>query len=190
MAALITFLIKHLLENGLASLFLDLDLNTSLKILALPPTTKQTSDQAELNIFLYHISTPHGYNLTNPIKADAKSRGTQIDSWSFYYHISVRSKNEFESEFILDNAIKIITSKQSYLKIDLDTIINQNKPINESKYIDSLLSQSSFKANDLEIQFHPQILDADQTSKLWSALQLPLRPSVIFKITAKSISKS
>lgn len=182
--ASVTAVLKGILQNATTDIRHNINMKVSqvVNVTAISPSRIAKPDSEEvpqLNIFLYQIApnaalrnvglpsrSQRGESLTNPPLA--------LD---LYYLLTAYGKLDFEAEIILGYAMQVfhempILSREIIRNILVQTS-GDSKPSNALKESDL--------ADQIElIKLSPLSMNAEETSKLWTAIGTGYRPSVAY----------
>jgi len=181
--ASVTAVLKDLLENGLASGAVTSKIGADATVSALPPdrVPSGAEERAQLNLFLYLV-TPHPGLRAN---GGGSIRGTL--SLDLHYLLSAYGAQDFQTEILLGHAIQLIHDtpvlEQDRIRETLKTISHTR----DRRVVPAALAAlaGSDLADEVErLKIEPTFLNAEEMSKLWSALQAKYRPSATYKVSA------
>ena len=187
--ASLTAVIKHLIENGLASRNVTSQLGGDVTISALPPDRIPSGgdERAQLNIFLHQV-TPH---VTLMLSGDSRNARTPAVAVELHYLITAYGAQDYQSEILLGHAIDIL---HECAVLDRDRIRASLTALTTSadrRVVPpavATLANSDLPDRVDSVQITPEFLSVEDISKLWSALQARFRPSITYKVTAVPIT--
>jgi Pvc16 N-terminal domain len=184
--ASVTAVIKHLIENGLASRNVTSQLGGDVTISALPPDRIPSGgdERAQLNIFLHQV-TPH----VTLARARDESRGGMIPALSveLHYLITAFGAQDYQSEILLGHAIGVLHEASTLTSEQVRELLKAVSTSADRRVVPpalATLAQSDLADQIDELRILPEFLNSEEISKLWSALQARFRPSVTYKVTS------
>lgn len=170
--AAVTTVLKALLDNRLIEPTVSASVG-EVAVSALPPDRIDigADERSRLNLFLYR-TTPH----TMLRQGGGPSNGRAALTLDLHYLITAYGERDFHAEILLGHAVQLL----------LETPLLTPEVINgvtAAHGDNTILAQAAVALTEQHqpIAITPEFLSADETSKLWSALQARYRPSAAFK---------
>ena len=187
--ASLTAVIKHLIENGLASRNVTSQLGGDVTISALPPDRIPSGgdERAQLNIFLHQV-TPH---VTLTLSGDGRSPRVPALAVELHYLITAYGAQDYQSEILLGHAIDILHECASLDRDRIRASLAALTTTADRRVVApavATLANSDLPDRVDSVQITPEFLSVEDISKLWSALQARFRPSITYKVTAVPIT--
>ncbi|RUS92876.1 hypothetical protein DSM106972_098010 [Dulcicalothrix desertica PCC 7102] len=191
--AIVTAVIKNLLENGLVSDAIAASVGDVL-VTALPPDKIQvgSDERAQINLFLYHVTqnrnvdwisqeyrnrhgsiTPSNTRATNPPLA--------LD---LHYVLTAYGAKDFQAEILLGYAMQMLHKLPIITSDTIENALKNAADTSTSSVFSQAitgLSVSNLAAQMGQIKVSPEFLNMEDSSKIWSALQTHYRPSATYQ---------
>jgi hypothetical protein len=181
--ASVTAVLKNLLENGLASGAVTSKLGADATVSALPPdrVPSGADERAQLNLFLYLV-TPHPGLRAN---GGGSLRGTL--ALDLHYLLTAYGAQDFQTEILLGHAIQLVHDTPILEQDRIRETLKSLSHARDRRVVAPALAAlaGSDLADQVErLKIEPTFLNADEMSKLWSALQAKYRPSATYRVSA------
>ncbi|MEA3335574.1 MAG: DUF4255 domain-containing protein [Chloroflexota bacterium] len=186
--AAVTAVLRDLLNNGLIDHDVTGSLGGNVTVSALPPDRIQTGDsseQAQLNLFLYQVSPNAGWrNVGLPSRS---SNGDRLSNpplaLDLHYLLTVYGAQEFHGEVLLGYAMQILHETPVLARDAIRESLAAPPPISGGVLPPA---QQALVAAELAdqvelIKIVPQALNLEELSKLWTAMQAKYRPSAAYQ---------
>ena len=180
----VSVVLKDRLQNGLASCA-----PTALgavQVSALPPDriATGTSEQSQLNLFLYHVTSNNGWsNVGLPSHDAAVQRLTNPPlALNLHYLLTAYGAKDFHPEILLGCGMQVfhetpVLSRQA-IRDALPSPPAGSLPVDLPELADTGL------ADQIElIKITPQSVNTEEISKLWTAMQAHYRPTAAYLVT-------
>ena len=192
--AAVTAVLKDILENGLTHDAIATSIGDTL-ITAIPPDriSVGTDERPQLNIFLYQVSPNRNADWVGRDRMDVRSTSAHPPlALDLHYLLTAYGPKDFQSELLLGYALQLLHEI---------SVLNRDRVYTALKHAASLssfgvLSQAlaCVSIEDLADQIAPiklcsEFFSMEETSKLWSSLQTPYRPSAGYQASMVLISK-
>ena len=183
--ASVTAVLKGLLQNATTDTQHNINMKVSqvVNVTAISPSriTKPDGEEVpQLNLFLYQIAPNAALrNLGLPSRGERGERLTNPPlALDLYYLLTAYGKLDFEAEIILGYAMQVFHEMPVLSREVIRNILAQ--PPDESKPANAL--KGSDLADQIEqIKLSPQTMNAEETSKLWTAIGTGYRPSMAYQ---------
>ena len=194
--AALTAVLKDLLYNGLIDRNVSGTLGTSVTVSALPPDRVKTgtSDPTQLNLFLYHVAPNPGWrNADLPAR---NGRGERLSNpplaLDLFYLLTAYGKQDFETEILLGYAMQLLHETPVLTRDAVRRSLSPTSPVGGGLLPPPLSSLVAAElADQVElIKLAMQPMNAEETSKLWSAIQSNYRASVAYQATVVLIESA
>ncbi|HET7536467.1 MAG TPA: DUF4255 domain-containing protein, partial [Candidatus Didemnitutus sp.] len=185
----VTYLLRDLLNDGLINHALD----SNVRVSARPPLrdfSTTTSEQSQLNVFLYQVSPNLGWrNLGLPSR---DSNGTRVANpplaLDLHYLVTAYDDRDFHAEVLLGYAMQLLHENPGLsrdqinksLKSDLPDILGSTVQLPADL---KLLTQTDLASQFESLKITPHYLSTEEMSKLWTGLQAPYRPSMTYQVS-------
>jgi hypothetical protein len=181
----VTAVLKHLLENGVAARGVTAALGGDATVSSLPPdrVPSGADERAQLNLFLYLVTPRVGLSIAAPLDAD---RGAPL-TLELRYLLSAYGSQDYQAEILLGYALQLLHERPRLGSADVGAALAALTDADDGRVIPPALA--ALRASDLaqqvaRIEIRPEFLNAEEISKLWSALQARYRPSAVYKVSA------
>ena len=185
--AAVTAVLKDLLNDGL----MDNDLAAvgSFSVTSAPPDRVTTGDTEtnRLNLFLYHVAPNPGWR-----NAGQPARGVKGERLSnpplaldLHYMLTAYGAVDLNAEILLGYAMEILHNHAHISRAAIRKSLNPANPINVTQIpADSQGRVARDLADQVEnIKITPLYLNADELSRLWTAMQARYRPTMAYQVT-------
>ena len=188
--ASVTQVLKDLLNNGLIDHDVEADINGNVKISSLPPDLVMvpvTEEQAQLNIFMYHATPNQG--LRNEQFPAVNSAGERITNpplaLDLHYILTAYCSNELHTEILLGYAMQLIHENPVLSRDAIRRSLTPPSYVSGDGLPLNLQSLATSKlAEQVEqVKIIPEVMNADELSKLWTAFQSKFRPSAAYLVS-------
>jgi methionine-rich copper-binding protein CopC len=190
--AAVTAILKDLLENGLVKDAIATSVG-DVVVTALPPDriTQGTDERAQLNLFLYQVTQNR-----NPdwVSQDFRSKQPRqiVESRStnpplaldLHYLLTAYGAKDFQAELLLGYAMQLLHDTPVFSRELIEVSLKNAAKVNTSSVLSRALttvSVSDVAENIGQIKISPEFFSMEDTSKLWSSLQTPYRPSAAYQ---------
>jgi hypothetical protein len=185
----VTAVIKHFIENGLASRNVTSQLGGDVTVSALPPDRIPSGgdERAQLNIFLHQV-TPH---VTLNRALDGRSKKSPAMAVELHYLITAYGAQDYQSEILLGHAIDILHELAVLDRERIRAALTALTTSADRRVVPpavATLANADVPERVDAIHVTPEFLTVEDVSKLWSALQARFRPSITYKVTAVPIT--
>lgn len=188
--ARVTAILTDLLNNGVVEQDLTATLGT-VKVSAKPPdrvAPGSSSDPNQLNLFLYHVAPNPGWrNRALPSRDEEGSRLTNPPlALDLFYLLTAYGEKDFHAEILLGYAMQLFHETPVLTRDAIRKALGgPNEPI-----VGAILPTDfqALVAADLadqveQIKIIPQSMSTEETSKLWTALGTPYRPTAAYQVS-------
>lgn len=176
--AVMTAVLKHQLESGLARAGVASSLGGSAAVTALPPDRVATGgeERPQLNLFLYHVTPNLGW------RRREGERGVALD---LHYLLTAYGAGDLHAELLLGHALEILRPLRSIAPADLETILAEALRGEALRELAPALSppRGERAGEAAQVELSLQFLPLEELSRLWSAFQARYRPSVAFRVS-------
>jgi len=187
--AAVTMAFKDLLNDG----FLNHDISSNvgnITVSSLPPDHIATGAQEpdQLNVFLYQVTANPGWrNTALPSRSQQGERLSNAPlALDLHYLVSAYGSQDTHAEILLGFAMHLLHETPVITRERLRFLFGQPTPL-----LDGTLLPGPFKnlsaediADQLEmVKITPNYLNADELSKLWTAMQSRYRPSMAYTVS-------
>jgi hypothetical protein len=179
----VTVLIEYLLREELArsgggSL-------GNIKLSTQPPPRNVDEQESQINLFLWQIVAQPQLNA-----AIRRSVGSAPDllprslPLEFYYLVSITSNQELMTELLLGTTIACFEAyrfvEPATLERAIAAIEQQPRPLLQGLQLQQALEHVE------GISIMPHYLNIEELSRVWAALQVPMRPAVSYKVLLRA----
>lgn len=158
-------------------------------VVALPPDRVQigTDQPSRLNLFLYEIT--HNAALSNdrlPVRGSDRTLANipQL-ALKLRYLLIACGAVDFENEILLALGLQTFNKTPVFSRQTLRTVLDPSLPEGSGIPPQAFREQAVAVAEQFELlKVTPVLLPYDEMSKIWTGLQSPYRPSLVFEVTA------
>jgi hypothetical protein len=186
----VTAVLKHLLENGRVEHGVTNQIGGDVAISTLPPDLIATGaeESARLNLFLYQV-TPHtGLRAgRRPVLSEPSERSTLLPlALDLHYLLTAYGAHDFHSEILLGFGLQVLHESAVLLRKTVQAALASVSSTEDGRPVPPVaaaLAVSDLGEKIEQIKISPQFLSAEETSRLWAALQARYRPSAAYKVS-------
>jgi Pvc16 N-terminal domain len=185
--AAVTAVLKDLLNDGL----IDNDLSRvgSFSVTAAPPdrvTTGET-EQNRLNLFLYRVTPNQGWrNAALPAHGPRGERLTNPPlALDLHYLLTAYGQTDLNAEILLGYAMEILHNNGTIARDAIRRSLSPDNPITVALIPDDGQGRNAVDlADQVEtLKITPEYFNADELSRMWTAMQARYRPSVAYQVS-------
>lgn len=191
--AAVTAMLKDILENRLANHPVAISIG-DLLVTALPPDriTVGSDERPQLNVFLYQVSQNRNadwmkresvreqkIDLICEVKSQYISPPSAL-ALDLHYLITAYGAKDFQAELLLGYAMQVLHDIPLMTREMVYTALKHAAAMTTFGALSQILSTLSIEdlAEQIgSIKLCPEFFSMEETSKLWSSLQTPYRPS-------------
>ncbi len=185
--AAVTAVLKDLLENGLVKDAIATSLGDVI-VTALPPdrVSQGTDERAQINLFLYQVTQNRNADWMSGEFRSKQQRPPGSHSQNpplaldLHYLLTAYGAKDFQAELLLGYSMQLLHEMPILTRDVIETSLKNAATVNTS----SVLSQALAAVSVFDLAEHigqikicPEFFNMEETSKLWSCLQTPYRPS-------------
>jgi hypothetical protein len=192
--AAVTAVLKDLLNNGL----IDNDLARvgSFSVTAAPPdriTTGET-EQNRLNLFLYQVTPNQGWR--NAALPSYGARGERLSNpplaLDLHYMLTAYGQADLNAEILLGYAMEIMHNNGIIGRESIRRSLSPNNPITVALIPDDGQGRKAIDLVDQieTLKITPHYLNADELSRMWTAMQARYRPTVAYQVSTVLIQST
>ncbi len=184
--AAVTAVLKDVLDNALVDASLNAALGTTVTVTALPPDLIDTASATgpQLNLYLYRVTPNTGWrNVDLPSRNGDGTRLTNPPlALDLHYLLSAYGTQDFEAEILLGYAMQQLHERPILTPDAIRTTLAPPSPVDGAILPPALGSLAAADLADQveRVKITPEVLEAEEISKLWSAFQTNYRPSVAY----------
>ena len=185
--AAVTAVLRDLLNNAIIDHGLNTTVGSAVKVTALPPDRIKLGDDEEpqLNLFLYHVAPNTGWS--NVALPSRDSNGTRIANpplaLDLYYLLSAYGKNDFDGEILLGYGMQRLHETPALPRVAIRTALGGPPPVTGALVPIGPLAAADLAEQVEQIKIAPQVMNTEEVSKLWSALQAHYRPTAAYHVS-------
>lgn len=185
--AAVSAVLKDVLNDGLLNH--DLSKVGNFSVSALPPDRIQSTpnEPNQLNLFLYHLSPNAAWRNSGLPSRDEQGRRLANPplALDLHYLLSAWGSDDFNAEILLGYAMQILHRNPILSRAQLRTSLGATAPVNAALLPPAL---SALAAADLAeqielIKITPSFPSVEEMSKLWTATQSKMRPSMAYTVS-------
>lgn len=186
----VSAVLKDLLNNGIIDHDISAAVSAPVIVTVQPPDRVKTGDQEvpQLNLFLYQVTPNTGWsNVRLPSRDGEGARLTNPPlALDLHYLLTAYGQKDFDNEILLGYAMQILHETPVLSRDAIRTALAATSPVTG----DVLLPQipPPLLASDLadqveQIKITPHVLNTEELSKLWTALQGHYRPTAAYHVS-------
>ncbi len=187
--AAVTAVLKDLIENGLVKDAIATTVG-DVVVTALPPDriTQGTDEHAQLNLFLYQVTQNRNADW---VSTEYRNKQRQVGSrhnlplaLDLHYLLTAYGAKDFQAELLLGYAMQLLHDTPVFSRELIEVSLKNAAKVNTSSVLSQALttvSVSDVAENIGQIKISPEFFSMEDTSKLWSSLQTPYRPSAAYE---------
>lgn len=185
--AAMTFILKDMLDNRIVQRGVTADVG-SVAITALPPDRIATGsdERSQLNLFLYRVTPYTAWRHSGLSAAERGEKRRAPLCLDLHYLISAYGEHDFHAEILLGYAMQILHETPILAREEIRRALSSIAPSAGSALPPAYQAIAAANPGEAfeEVHISPEFLNAEETSKLWSALQARYRPSLTYKVSA------
>ncbi|WP_267221358.1 DUF4255 domain-containing protein [Dyella silvae] len=177
----VTATLRYLLQQGFVD-HVKLGAQGPVSVTAKAPDlidTDQKNLPDQLNLFMYHVTPNAGWRNANlPSRDNVGNRiNNPVLAVDLYYLITAYSQQELYADVLLGYAAQYLHEVPVLTQQSIQNALSPPPP--EVSFItpDDLLQQIE------QVKIVPHVMDTEEMSKLWMALQTTYRPSVAYHVS-------
>jgi hypothetical protein len=185
--AAVTATLKDLLNNGLADH--DLSAVGNVVVTALPPDripVTNADEKSQLNLFMFQV-VPNASlrNAHLPSRNGAGERMTNPPlAIDLHYLITAYGEKEFHAEVLLGYAMQLLHENPILTREMINATLKPSLPPEVTLPPGlALLSTSGLAEQAETIKITPYLLNPEEMSRLWSAMQAKYRPTAAYQVS-------
>jgi hypothetical protein len=175
-------LLKDLFDNRIAEANLSA-LVGDVVVSSLPPDRVPigAEERAQLNLSLYRITPNSRWQQTSSGNGAALSDHRPALALDLCYLIAAYGEQEFQAHILLGHAVQVL---HEIPRLD-GTMIREvlSSIAASSSAMHSALANSGLADHVHSLTLQPEFQSAEESSRLWSSLQAPYRPSVAWRVS-------
>jgi hypothetical protein len=186
--ASVTALLKDLLNDGLINRNLDSLFN--FQVTAQPPDRISPADQQDvnrLNLFLYRVAPNTGWaNVRYPSRS---SSGTPVENpflaLDLHYLLSAFASQDLNAEILLGYGMQVLHETPVLDRGTIREALGAGGPVNGALLPPGFqqLSPADLADQFEQVKIAPYHVDLEDLSKIWMAMNTPLRMSALYQVT-------
>jgi hypothetical protein len=188
----VTAVLRELLANGLIrySAVTGLD---DVSVTVLPPDriSVAADEPSQLNLFMYRIA-PHpslARRGSDRVSGDGRPDRSRL-ALDLHYLLTAYSSEEYHAEILLGCAIQLLATVPVLTRELAGEMLRppSQAPANSGSRVRTALSSAGVVAALGRLRVTQQSIGFEEMSKLWSAFQARLRPSVGYEVSSVTLS--
>lgn len=164
----------------------------AVSVTSLPPdriSLTGTNDPDQINLFLHQITRNQGWaNVDLPSR---NSRGERIANppltVDLHYLISVYGSSPYYAELLLGELMQVLHENPVLSRTTIETALSPTTPPTD---FPTELADSGIADQIEKIRLTPGVLNAEEISKLWAAMQAKFRPTVAYQASTLIIENN
>lgn len=187
MLASLTFIVKDLLDTRIVRQGVTAEVG-NVAVTALPPDRVSTGgdERSQLNVFLYRLTPYTAWRSKGTALVDVKEIQRPPVCLDLHYLVSAYGEHDFHAEMLLGYAMQALIETPILSHDEIVRVLASIAPTPGSALPPAYqaIAAAGAGAYISEVRITPEFLSAEETSKLWSALQAKYRPSLTYKVSA------
>lgn len=194
--ASVTQVLKDLLNNGLIDHDITDATGGNVTVTSLPPDKIDTSssEQTQLNLFMYHVTPNAGWrNVGYP---SLNSNGDRVTNpplaVDLHYLLTAYGSNDLHTEILLGYGMQLFHENPVLVRDAIRRSLALPSLFTGDGLPTNLEALSTSKLADQveQIKLTPEIMNAEELSKLWTAFQAKYRPTAAYMATVVLIEST
>ncbi|HKP03807.1 MAG TPA: DUF4255 domain-containing protein [Chthoniobacterales bacterium] len=198
----VSAVLRDLLNNGLIDHQVSSSVGGPVTVSVLSPDRVKLDGQekAQLNLFLYQVTPNAGWsNVALPSRDDRGARVTNPPlALDLHYLLTAYGEKDFESEVLLGYGMQLLHETPVLARDAIRTALGTGTggmPVSGTLGDGTIIPPGQLSASDLadqieQIKISLQTLNAEEMSKLWSALGAHYRPTAAYHVSVVLIESS
>lgn len=189
----VTAVLRDLLNDGLINHDITATLGSTVSVSILPPdriaisSSAGDSENTQLNIFLYQVSPNLGWRNEDLPSRDAAGRSRLSNpalALNLHYLISAYSETDLHGDILLGYAAQLLHETPVLTRQAIRTALAPSPTVSTSLPPALRALAECGLSEQLElIKITPEYLNIEEMSKLWSATQASIRPTVAYQVS-------
>jgi len=192
--ASVTAVLKDLLNNGVINHFTTIT-GSEVVVSALPPDRVDAEDASpagrtsRLNLFLYQVTPNAGWR--NAGLPSRNGQGERISNpplaLDLHYLLTAYGAEEMHAEILLGYGMQLLHETPVLTRDAIRVALRSPTPVTDAG--DDLpaamraLFTSELAEQVEQIKITPQLLDAEEISRMWAAFQAKYRPTAVYQVS-------
>jgi hypothetical protein len=175
--------LQQILTNGFVALKLDDVLGASPTVTCIAPTRAElNTDTPALNIALYNQTRNTGRSNLDLPSRDARGERTANPALALdlHYLLVAYGVADFQAEIMLGAAMQVLHDTPA---LGRDAIRAALKPLPTKPNLPAQLELAGLADQMEQLRITPMNLTTDEMSRIWSAINLPARPSAAYMLS-------
>jgi Pvc16 N-terminal domain/IPT/TIG domain len=192
--AAVSAVLRNLLNNAVIDHGVSATVGSPVTVTALPPDriTIGDSEQPQLNIFLYHVSTNSGWS--NSALPSRDTQGNRVTNpplaLDLYYLLSAYGKHDFDGEILLGCAMQTFHEIPVLPRDTIRSALASLPSALGSPSPNGPLATADLAEQVELIKITPQLVSTEEVWRLWTALQAHYRPTAAYRISVVLIQSN
>ena len=190
--ASVTAVLKDLLSNGLKAFKVGDIVGGDVTVSSVPPDRIDitgSEDPTQLNLFLHQTSFNQGWrNVGLPVR---DSNGDRINdnplALNLHYLLTAYGAKDFYPEIVLGHAMQLFHETPVLTRDAIRKALNPAAPPPDWP---TALVTSKLADQIEQLKITPEVLNTEEISKLWSAINTHYRPTAAYQVTVVLIESS
>lgn len=182
--ATVTWLLKNLLDNGLAAVAAETGLG-DLVVSSVPPdrVTVGADERPQLNLYLYRLTPNTGYRALTRHPGDDPGASPNRLAFDLHYLLTAYGDGALQPETLLGSAVQVLQATPALTRETIRATLTAASNGGHTSLPPMLAQQSSDEmAGTIEtITLSPHFLSMEDSLKIWSALQTRYRLSLTYQ---------
>ncbi len=190
--ASVTAVLKDVLSNGMKALKVGDIVGGDVTVSSVPPDRIDVSgaeDPTQLNLFLHQTTFNQGWrNVGLPAR---NANGDRINdnplALNLHYLLTAYGAKDFFGEIVLGHAMQLLHETPVLTRDSIRKALNPSSPPPDWP---TALVTSQLADQVEQIKITPEVLNTEEISKLWSAINAHYRPTAAYQVTVVLIESA
>ena len=188
----VSAVLRNLLDNGIVE---QVPLGTTVNVTAIAPDTIRLDtpdDPPQLNVFLHQVTPNAAWrNRELPSRSGNGERVTNAPlALDLHYIITAYGRSDFQAEILLGYAMHLLHERPVLDRASIRRALDPS-PLDVSMLPPAfqVLTASDLADQVEAIRITPAVMQVDEMSKLWAAIQTHYRPSAAYQVSVVLIDQ-
>jgi hypothetical protein len=190
--ASVTAVLKDVLSNGMKAMKVGNIVGGDVTVSSVPPDridVTGTEDPTQLNLFLHQTTFNQGWrNIGLPTR---NANGDRVDdnplALNLHYLLTAYGAKDFYGEIVLGHAMQLLHETPVLTRDSIRKALNPAPPPLDWP---KALVTSELADQVEQIKITPEVLNTEEISKLWTAINTHYRPTAAYQVTVVLIESS
>lgn len=181
----VTAVLQNLLGSLNADLTTALGVGVDMPALAPEEILQKKLPNPALNLFLYQVTPNGGWRNVGLSSVDWDGNRTTRPPLAvdLHYLLTAYGHDDLQAEVLLGYAMRVLHENPVLTRKTIRAVLNPSPPLPMPTALQTALQTTGLADQIEQIKIAPAVLNLEDLSKLWTALQANYRPSVAYLIT-------